>query len=199
MSISFKNGVKVGTEIYELKDTEEFLAEEMNKLSFHERNKAHEDVHCVGEELKEDPNLVEQSQLEFQQELDVIRPKTPIYQTAEEIDADYVNDPKFRLKFIRANVYDAKKAVHQMIKFLQYKEKYFGRDKLCREIDLSDLTEEDREYMKTGVFVVSKHRDRSGRAIVQVLNTNLARGMAPTVVRRAKLVVAFALVVFDIF
>lgn len=183
MSISFRDGVRVGTEIYELKDTEEFLAEEINKLSFHERNKAHEDVHCVGEELKEDPDLVEQSQQEFQQELDVIRPKTPIYQTAEEIDADYVNDPKFRLKFIRANEYDAKKAVYQMIKFLQYKEKYFGRDKLCREIDLSDLTEEDREYMKSGAYVVSKHRDRSGRAIVQAMNTKLACSIAPTVIR----------------
>ena len=37
----------------EMKETEDLLASEMNKLSVQERSKALDDLHCVGEELKE--------------------------------------------------------------------------------------------------------------------------------------------------
>lgn len=160
----------------EFKETEDFLAEEMNKLSFQERNKALEDMHCVGEGLQEDPQVVELQLQAFQNEVEVLRPNTPVYQYAEEIDADYVNDRGFRLRFLRAKDYGVKQAVEQMMRFLAYKEKYFGKEKLCKEIDLSDLTEEDRDFMQTGAFHVPKRRDRSGRAIIQMLNTRLRLG-----------------------
>ncbi|CAJ1939189.1 unnamed protein product [Cylindrotheca closterium] len=167
----------------EFKQTEDFLAAEMNKLSFQERNKALEDIHCVGEGLKEDPEVVELHLQEFQKEVEILRPETPVYQAAEAINADYVNDRGFRLRFLRAKLYDVKKAVNQMMKFLQCKEKYFGKEKLCKEIDLSDLTEEDREYMRKGPFHVPKHRDRSGRVILHMLNTRLRLGTAQNLIR----------------
>lgn len=166
----------------ELKETEDFLAAEMNKLSFQERNKALEDVHCVGQELNEDPGLVALQLQAFQKEVDVLRPKTRVYQSAEKINAEYVTNRSFRLRFLRANRYDVKKAVNQMMKFLHCKEVYFGKERLCKEIDLSDLTEEDREYMRKGAFHVPKQRDRSGRPIVQIQNTKLGLGSAVNVV-----------------
>lgn len=177
------NQVHKPAETDDFKETEEFIAAEMNNLSVQERNKALEDIHCVGKELEEDPNLVEQGLQEFQQLVDVLRPTSPSYQAAEAINADYVNDRGFRLKFLRAKLYDVKTAVNQMMKFLQYKEKYFGRDKLCKEIDLSDLTEEDRAFLRSGPFFVPQHRDRSGRPIVFMMNTKISRGTGPTMVR----------------
>ena len=168
----------------DLKQTEDFLAAEISKLSFQERNQAYEDIHCVGQQLQEDPVVTEQLLQAFQQQVDAIRPKTQLYQVAEAMNANYVNYRAFRIKFLRANIYDVKKAVNQMMKFLQYKEQYFGRGKLCKEIDLSDLTKEDRSFMKTGPFIVSKNRDRAGRAVIQILNTKLSRGTASSLVRR---------------
>jgi hypothetical protein len=49
----------------EMKETEEFLAAELNKLSVQERAKALDDLHCVGEGLQETPETIQQSLAEF--------------------------------------------------------------------------------------------------------------------------------------
>ena len=48
-----------------MKETEEFLAAELKKLSVQERAKALDDVHCVGEELQQTPEMLQQSLAEF--------------------------------------------------------------------------------------------------------------------------------------
>lgn len=170
------------TSTSEMKDTEAFLASEMNALSFQERNKAQEDVHCVGQELEEDDATVATKLQEFQVEVEIQKPKSPVYQFAERTNAQFVSNRTFRLKFLRANLYDVRKSVNQMMKFLQLKEQYFGRDKLCREIELSDLTDEDRAYMRKGAFHIPDQRDSFGRAIVQMMNSKIGLGTAVNVV-----------------
>ena len=95
----------------------------------------------------------------------------------------YVEDPKFRLKFIRAKMYDASEAVRQMMSYLQHKATYFGKDKIARDISLDDLQEEDKKLLLSGVFHIQNERDRKGRVIIHMFGKMLSRCGPDTMVR----------------
>eukprot|EP00526_Cylindrotheca_closterium_P020272 CAMPEP_0113635796 /NCGR_PEP_ID=MMETSP0017_2-20120614/18663_1 /TAXON_ID=2856 /ORGANISM="Cylindrotheca closterium" /LENGTH=129 /DNA_ID=CAMNT_0000546599 /DNA_START=193 /DNA_END=579 /DNA_ORIENTATION=- /assembly_acc=CAM_ASM_000147 len=80
----------------EMKSTEDYLASEMNKLSVRERSKALDELHCVGEDLKETPEMIETSLAEFDQILQ--ERNEPIYNLAASQNRSYVEDPAFRLR-----------------------------------------------------------------------------------------------------
>lgn len=152
----------------ELKSTEDFLASEMNKLSVQERSKALDDLHCVGEAIKETPAMAQQSLQEFDR---VLRNKNAaIYNLAASQNPSYVEDPAFRLRFLRANEHNVNQSVNQMIAFLSRKETYFGRDKVARDITLKDLDEDDVELMLSGMYHIQDGTDRNDREVVHFLN-----------------------------
>ena len=64
----------------ELKQTEDLLASEMNNLTVQERLNALDDVHCVGEELKETPEMIEHALQEFEKVVQV--EKNDVYNLA---------------------------------------------------------------------------------------------------------------------
>jgi hypothetical protein len=165
----------------EMKGTEDFLAAEMNTLSIQERSKALDDVHCVGEELQEDEGIIQRSLAAFDEEVKAER--NPIYELAASQNRAYVEDPAFRLKFLRAKLHDVKQSVRQMMNFLRYKATYFGEDKLARDISLSDLNQDDIDLMLSGLFHVQDGRDRSGRVVIYMFNHMLGRCKAETLVR----------------
>jgi hypothetical protein len=165
----------------EMKGTEDFLAAELNTLSLQERSKALDDVHCVGEELQENPEMIKQSLAAFDEEVKAER--NPIYELAASQNRAYVEDPGFRLKFLRAKLHDVKQSVRQMMNFLQYKATYFGEDKLARDITLSDLNQDDIDLMLSGLFHVQDGRDRSGRVIIYMFTHMLGRCKTETLVR----------------
>eukprot|EP00980_Cylindrotheca_fusiformis_P014758 scaffold4024_cov85-Cylindrotheca_fusiformis.AAC.5 len=49
----------------DLMETEDILASELSNLSIQERIKAFDDVHCVGDDLKEDGKMVQDSLTKF--------------------------------------------------------------------------------------------------------------------------------------
>jgi hypothetical protein len=165
----------------EMKETEDFLAAEMHKLSIQEVSKALDDVHCVGEELEEDPDMMKRSLAEFDEEVKAER--NPIYELAASQNRAYVEDETFRLKFLRANFYDVKKSVRQMMNLLRHKATYFGKDKVARDILLSDLNGEDVDLMMSGLFHIQDGRDRSGRVVVYMMSHALCRCKEDTMVR----------------
>jgi TATA-binding protein-associated factor Taf7 len=156
-----------------MKETEEFLAAELSKLSAIERTKATEDVHCVGGELEESPELVERSLLDF--DAQVKRENDQIYGLAVSQNRAYVENRIFRLKFLRADLHDVKKAVRRMMKFLNHKLTSFGVHKLTQEITLADLNEEDIFLMKSGLFHIQEDKDQSGRIVIYVFNRMLGQ------------------------
>eukprot|EP00526_Cylindrotheca_closterium_P009190 CAMPEP_0113627882 /NCGR_PEP_ID=MMETSP0017_2-20120614/14443_1 /TAXON_ID=2856 /ORGANISM="Cylindrotheca closterium" /LENGTH=512 /DNA_ID=CAMNT_0000538159 /DNA_START=62 /DNA_END=1600 /DNA_ORIENTATION=- /assembly_acc=CAM_ASM_000147 len=165
----------------EMKSTEDFLASEMSKLSVQERSKAMEELHCVGEELKETPDMIQQSLKEFDQ---VLRERNaPIYSLATSQNRSYVEDPSFRLRFLRANDHNVRESVNQMIGFLSRKETYFGRDKIARDITLDDLDEDDIDILLSGLYHIQNGTDQSGRTVVYFLNHVMSRCTAKTAVR----------------
>eukprot|EP00526_Cylindrotheca_closterium_P004956 CAMPEP_0113640698 /NCGR_PEP_ID=MMETSP0017_2-20120614/21363_1 /TAXON_ID=2856 /ORGANISM="Cylindrotheca closterium" /LENGTH=623 /DNA_ID=CAMNT_0000551999 /DNA_START=33 /DNA_END=1901 /DNA_ORIENTATION=- /assembly_acc=CAM_ASM_000147 len=171
------------TERPEMKQTEDFLASEMNKLSVQERANALADVHCVGEELKETPEMIEKGLAEFQKAVE--EAKNPVYEMACQQNRSYVEDPTLRLQFLRANFYDVGTSVRKMMNVLQYKAKYFGHDMVARDITLDDLNEEEMELILSGLCHIQDGRDRSGRVVLYVFTHMLGRCRADTLIRAA--------------
>lgn len=157
----------------EMKQTEEFLASEMNQLSVQERSNALDDIHCVGEELNETPAIFQKALTEFAQTVHQ-GGLNSVYESALLQNRAYVEDPSFRLKFLRANTYDVGKAVRQMMSFLQQKAKYFGIENVARELCLSDLTSDDIQLMRSGLFHIQDGRDRKGRLILHMFSKKLS-------------------------
>lgn len=146
-----------------MKQTELLLASEMNKLSAAERAIAFDDLHCVGEDLTETPEIVQNSLADF--DLAVHKEQHQIYELAASQDRSFVENPTFRLKFLRANSHNVEKAVRQMMDFLENKARYFGEDKIAREITLSDMNEDEISLMLSGHLYIQEGSDRRGRQI----------------------------------
>mmetsp|Transcript_31404 Transcript_31404/g.75726 ORF Transcript_31404/g.75726 Transcript_31404/m.75726 type:complete len:528 (+) Transcript_31404:81-1664(+) len=161
-----------------MKPTEDLLSSELNKLSLQERSKALEDLHCVGEELEETPDMILQSLEEFDQ---VVKAGIyPMYNQAISQNRAYVEDSSFRLMFLRANAYDAQKSVRQMVNHLHQKAQYFGEDKIARDIRLDDLNAEDIQVLLSGFLHVQGERDRTGRGILCTFSHLLGRWNHPS-------------------
>ncbi|CAJ1937590.1 unnamed protein product [Cylindrotheca closterium] len=149
--------------------TDEFLTPEFNKLSIQQQSVALEDLHnAVSELQEEDPAMIDKLLADLQQELD--QGNYPIYELALSQDRSYVEDPAFRLMFLRANMHDVRKSAKQIISFLQHKSMYFGNDKVASDITVDDLTPEELELMLSGLYHVQDDTDCNGRVIFYWFN-----------------------------
>ncbi|CAJ1955761.1 unnamed protein product [Cylindrotheca closterium] len=164
-----------------IKPTEEMLASELNKLSLQERAEAFDDIHCVGEELKETPAMIQKSLADFEET--VKKERNIFYEIAMTQNRAYVEDHSIRLKFLRANMHNVGKSVRQMMNFLKEKATYFGNDKIAREITLDDLNEEDKSLLLSGFYHIQEERDRAGRAIIHWFGSMLGRVRPENVIR----------------
>jgi hypothetical protein len=140
------------------------IASEMNQLSMEERDKIFSDIHGVADIVKEAPGFINFQLLQLETELTKIETKTA-YNLAKSLSADYVNDPKFRLLFLRASSFDVNAAATQMVRFFDEKLELFGAEKLTKDIEWSDLDEDDIETVESGWFQVLPEKDQSGRII----------------------------------
>ncbi|CAJ1936710.1 unnamed protein product [Cylindrotheca closterium] len=164
-----------------MKQTEAFLASEMSQMSVEERSKAMDDLHCVGEELQETPEMIQKSLAEFEEA--VQKERNPIYEMAINQNRAYVEDPTFRLRFLRAKLYNVREAVRKMMSLLECKAKYFGDDKVARDITLDDLSEEDKQLMLSGLYHIQDGRDQNGRLILHLFGKMLIRCRADNLIR----------------
>lgn len=111
-----------------------------------------------------------------------------IYKIAISQNRAYVEDPNFRLRFLRANDHDAQKSANQMVAFLTRKEKYFGREKLTKDITHYDLSQEDMNLLRSGVYHIQDEVDRNGRMVVYLLNHSFStKPKAESLVRHSLL------------
>ena len=161
-------------DLSDLKATEEYLAAEISKISFKERLEALDDVHCVGEEIETTPEALKRILKEFDDE--VKKNNNSTYKLAVSKNRAYVEDTTFRLRFLCCKMYNVKQAVQQMFAFLRQKALYFGEESLGRDILLSDLNDEDLEFIRSPVYHVPIHRDRKGRVIAFMLGSAICVG-----------------------
>ena len=143
-------------------DVDHLFAKSLNDLELKERENVLYDIHGVSEVMQEDPEFIAQRLHELDLDLQKC-PHKQAYETAKSLSKDYVGDRKFRLKFLRATNYDSKKAANRIAMHFETKLELFGKDKLVRDILLSDL---DQDLLQSGYLQFLPQRDRAGRALL---------------------------------
>jgi hypothetical protein len=147
-------------------DADALLAKEMASMSVQEREQSIYDVHGVSEVIHEEPSFVRAKLEEMEMELSKITRGKEAYMQAEAQNKDYVICHKFRLKFLRAEMFNATLAAGRVVRFFEEKIKMFGPDKLTKEIKLWDLDKEDQKFLERGIGQILPQRDRAGRRIM---------------------------------
>ena len=169
----------------EMEAAERIIAAELNGLTIQERVDALDDLHCVGKGEEDDPEMIQKALENFEEE--VRKANHPAYELAVIKQNPNVQDSEYRLRFLRAAVFDIKKAVQQMLSLLQYQAEYFGIDALDRKIALSDLKDEEVRVILQGMCHFSTQTDRSDRYVAYCFsNVFLAAIPVETMVRIAE-------------
>ena len=83
----------------------------------------------------------------------------------------YVDTDEFRLRFLRCELFDAKKAARRLVNYLELitgalSFESGGPVVLRRPITLADFTEEEHAMMRYGYLQLLPFRDRSGRRVL---------------------------------
>lgn len=138
------------------------IAKQMSSLTMDQREQTYYDIHGISNN-KETPELIQQSHLEMETQLSIMA-EAAAYRKAEELNPTYVRDDQFRLKFLRADRFDAKKAALRMARHFEAKLDLFGESKLCEDITQNDLTPGDMDALVTGVGHLPI-RDSTGRLV----------------------------------
>lgn len=95
-------------------------------------------------------------------------PDFEAYKLAREQDPKFIDHPLFKISFLRADRYNARKAAKRLLRYLREKLELFGRDKLTRDIFLDDLGAGGKKYLECNGLQVLPKRDNAGRKIVFV-------------------------------
>jgi hypothetical protein len=80
----------------------------------------------------------------------------------------FVNTDDFRLRFLRAELFDVHWAARTLTKFLNLVEAVFGTFALTRPIQLDDFKPQELKAFRKGLFQFLPYRDRSGRRVLVV-------------------------------
>ncbi len=175
------------------------IAEDFTNLSFQDRNAINEEMHGVTSlSPVETPAMVADAIHRMSLEIEAISQK-PSYDRSQHWNSNsptmgidctqsiydyntetlsagthstYVNTLDFRLRFLRAELFDTRKAAKRLVTFLDVvMDLYDGNDELLRRpIGLNDLkSKEDKDILKSGIYQLLPFRDRSGRRVIAMV------------------------------
>ena len=152
--------------IQEASDVDRLIALKLSKMSIQDREKIDHDIHGISTGVEETPEFISDSLLKLEKELVKLNGKLKKeYELAKKLDKDYVQNKNFRLKFLRADKFNTRKAARRIARHFKAKVELFGEDKVGKNIVQDDLTESDMDALNYGAPSVLPLRDRSGRVV----------------------------------
>lgn len=128
-----------------------------------------DEIHGVASPVEESALFVKTNLNALKEEIDKIKHK-PAYDQAMILEPEYTQDPAFCIQFLRAKKFNAKAAATQLVAYLEIKKELFGLHRLCKDIEFSDLDENDKDLLRSGMYPFLKARDNAGRAIFLFIN-----------------------------
>lgn len=148
------------------KYTDSDLAKEMNALTFQERQSMEEDIHGVGGVIDETPILVETTIARMMEEVD----RMPLYRRdawdrATFLKPSLLKDERLFLMILRARRFDATASAILLVNYFETKRTLFGDDLLIHRITWQDLTTEEQDIVRSGIYRIFSGREQSGRGI----------------------------------
>jgi hypothetical protein len=147
-----------------MKEADSIIAKHMLELSHEDREKSYLDLHGVTNGIQETPSLIKQHAELLDVELSIMKGKNA-YNRAASMDLNYVQNPAFRLKFLRGERFNAVAAANKIVKFFEVKEELFGVSKLVKDITQNDLEEQDLECLYKGYIQWLPMKDLAGRRV----------------------------------
>ena len=145
-------------------ETNSLIAQQLSALSTQDREQVYYDVHGVTDDINETPEFIQESLKSLELALAGIQEKQS-YEKALKIDEAYVHNTDFRLKFLRAERFDAKAAALRLVRFFEVKSDLFGDELLCKDLVQDDLDEATLRELYSGFAQIMPVRDRAGRAV----------------------------------
>ena len=149
---------------------ERVWARELYEMNSDVREAVNYELHGVqSRAAPEDPANIARALHFFQVEIDTqILPihKQAYTRAVVGLQSNYVRTPEFRLRFLRAERFDVKKAAIRYCRGLDYLVSSFGEQALLRQLYLSDLSKEEERFLKKGLKQILPTRDRFGRRLM---------------------------------
>jgi hypothetical protein len=138
---------------------------DLNNLTIPERQKVFQDLAGSCDVEEEDLGRLVDAIHKLNEHMSTIPNKTA-YELAMRQNSSYTLDPAFLLMFLRANEYDPHRSAEMIVAHFEEKLELFGEEKLTKPIELSDLSDDDMESLKSGGVQIASSKDKAGRTIV---------------------------------
>jgi hypothetical protein len=147
-----------------------YVANALKQMTLEDRENVYYGQHGVSEAIEEEPQMVTLRLKEMEAHLSRLKERrsgvpSEAFRLAESQSPEYVNDHEFRLQFLRTDSFNARKAAVRMIRYFDFKRLLFGDEKLCKDISMQDLTEDDMVVLRKGFMQALPFRDRAGRVV----------------------------------
>ena len=150
-------------------EIDDLLSRDLLSLSLQDRNAVIEEIHGVQTIAPdESPGMLQSALQELGLHIDQMpsdKIKTAYLRCQTLYPDSYINGNDFRLRFLRCDLFDAKKAATRMVEFLDIVTDLFGDYVLERPIKITDFNWEEMQVLRRGHFQLLPYRDRSGRRI----------------------------------
>lgn len=160
------------------KSFERILAQEIYETNKEDRESILYEMHGVqSRAVPETPQMIQLALEELEQEISEIFCKSCSSDSSAELtrghrlavdqlNSMYVTSPSFRLRFLRHEFFNAKKAAIRYFRCLNHLVLLFGEVSLLRPLRIDDLSESERNILESGRIQVLLSRDRMGRRIL---------------------------------
>mmetsp|Transcript_62838 Transcript_62838/g.152991 ORF Transcript_62838/g.152991 Transcript_62838/m.152991 type:complete len:583 (+) Transcript_62838:224-1972(+) len=170
-TLSFKDRLAVQEEIHGVRDLnadfEEPLGDEEETKEF-----LHSKLQELQVEIDKIPNEQKKSYIDSQSIHVVATAATAIIDASNDnkknggINNSFVNGVDFRLRFLRADLFDAKRAATRLVNFLDFARELFGDFVLRRPVKITDLSKEEMDLLRCGNAQLCPFPDRTGRRVI---------------------------------
>eukprot|EP00538_Stauroneis_constricta_P004610 CAMPEP_0119548244 /NCGR_PEP_ID=MMETSP1352-20130426/2195_1 /TAXON_ID=265584 /ORGANISM="Stauroneis constricta, Strain CCMP1120" /LENGTH=468 /DNA_ID=CAMNT_0007593447 /DNA_START=172 /DNA_END=1578 /DNA_ORIENTATION=+ len=151
---------------------DEIIDEALKSHSPAEQDQAFQDMNAVSTAIEETEELLMSSLFQLEAKLNEI-PQKNAYMIAYQQNRDFVCDVEFRLMFLRAKRFDAKKAAECIVKHMELKLKLWGLALLTRRITFNDLDAESQQvFANNGAIQILPVRDSAGRVVFFSMEKN---------------------------
>jgi hypothetical protein len=142
-----------------------FVASEMNKLSFAEREKVYEDLHAVSNTSEKTEKEAKVLMTKLRENISTMRRNKKAYNKAVFLNPEYVDSFDFLYIFLVAEKFNPLKAAVKVVDHFSCKLQLFGPHLLSKKITYNDLDEDDKQCLMAGSFQVLGS-DRGGRKVI---------------------------------
>jgi hypothetical protein len=175
-------------------------AKELTELDGRDRELTDENLHAIRSlAVPETTERISHALNQMQKEINEIPEKEKqSHLRGLELGSMYIQSLAFRLKFLRSVQLDAKVAATRYCNCLDLLSDVFGESALMRRLYVTDLGDEEIDFMKEGQFQVLPSRDRLGRRIVVYNIRPLKRSYSVDTMFRVYVYILHAIVSEDI-